>query len=385
MKRFIFSAIALMMAATACTESGLIDAPEFYGNAIVFDTYIGKTPMTKAENIDVDYLKGGAVAGAKLYAFTSKQLETPSRDYVDYDSPHLDGRLMWSNQAWGYQALKNGSWSAEEPYMPTGKDLAVVAYNLKADSCIDQDTRTSTEFDFTVNETVSEQVDLLVTPLTFVRENTNGDTSVPLRFYHLLSRIGFKVSANNPSDSEIVFESIEICGKFSTAGHVDMTLAMATPSTSTETIQLLGTRPVIQPSGNDYLDNFSLLGGKNFTTNAKDCYDAPNPIYPDGGSADNRFMMIIPGQVGDLTGEVTTPHIKVKYSLGGGDTRTSTVWLTDNNEKDGENMTFEAGKAYEFILTLSTATIDFSASVVEGGWDTDLNDNDTDDDEIPMT
>ena len=58
MKRFIFSAIALMVAATACTESGIVDMPEFYGNPIVFDTYIGKTPITKADNVDINYLKG---------------------------------------------------------------------------------------------------------------------------------------------------------------------------------------------------------------------------------------------------------------------------------------------------------------------------------------
>ena len=111
MKRFFFSVIALAAAATACTEGGVIDAPQFYNNAIVFDTYIGKTPVTKAESEDIDYLKLSAEAGggAQLYAFTC-----PARgsigyglpDYIEDDWTYLNGDLIYvggTSAHWSYQ------------------------------------------------------------------------------------------------------------------------------------------------------------------------------------------------------------------------------------------------------------------------------------------
>ena len=92
MKRFIFSAIALMVVTTACTESGLIDAPQFYGSRIAFDTYIGKAPITKAESVDLSYLESNASGGARVYAF---MCETGNRDLntIDFSSAYMDGRI----------------------------------------------------------------------------------------------------------------------------------------------------------------------------------------------------------------------------------------------------------------------------------------------------
>lgn len=370
MKRFIFSAIALMVAVTSCTESGLIDTPDFYGKAIVFDSYIGKTPVTKAENCDIDYLKMSETSGggAQLYAFTSPQ-GNRNRDYVDYNSPYLNGRLVFNNQTWAYKIQENNGWVVEEPFMPTDKDLAVVAYNLKADNAKYISNRKGlTQFDFTVADNAAEQVDLLATPLTFVAENPNGDTSVPLRFFHLLSRVGFKVLSTNGSDTQIKFKSIKLCGGFPKTGRVDLTQATATPATA-DFIELLGgSRPAILPlveGGNAYKYEYNLLTS-DFTIFANECTDEPHYI---GNDEDNRFMMIMPGRVSDLEGDVTTPHIQVVYALGDSDDMKSTIWLTENLKEDGANWNFEAGKAYEFVLKLATATIDFSAEVVEGGWD----------------
>ena len=100
MKRFFFSVIALAAAATACTEGGVIDAPQFYNNAIVFDTYIGKTPITKAESEDIEYLKLSAAAGggAQLYAFTCPARNSVgygNPDYADYTWTYLNGNLVY--------------------------------------------------------------------------------------------------------------------------------------------------------------------------------------------------------------------------------------------------------------------------------------------------
>ena len=92
MKRFFISTIALIVAVTACTESGLIDAPQFYNSEILFDTYIGKAPVTKAENIDLTYLETSSVGGAHLYAFMCDK-GNRNISNVDFSSAYLDGRL----------------------------------------------------------------------------------------------------------------------------------------------------------------------------------------------------------------------------------------------------------------------------------------------------
>ena len=44
MKKLIYSVIALAAVAVGCTKSEMIETPDFGGQAITFDTYIGKVP-----------------------------------------------------------------------------------------------------------------------------------------------------------------------------------------------------------------------------------------------------------------------------------------------------------------------------------------------------
>ena len=399
MKRFIFSAIALMVAATACTESGIIDMPEYYQNPIVFDTYIGKTLVTKAEDINVTYLQKATNQGGgiQVYAFTSPK-DNINRDNVDYSTPYLDGQLLYSNSSWMYY---KGD-TKDEPYMPFGKDLAFAAYNLKAEGTNSNPIITNvsddkTSFDYTVQNAVANQIDLLVTPLTFVTENPNGDTFVPLRFYHVLSRIGFKIQSTGGSETDKIFiSSIKLKGEFVRSGRVDMTVSIATPAASTgengSSIQLTDSnrKPSIAPLtevNNAYVYEYNLFGASDlpFEIDVNSC-KSPNaePIYT-GSDINNRYMMIMPGRVGnlpdnqdvvddDFTELTIPPYIEVKYQIGttysSASDMTAKIPLTQKYENDQEgNWIFESGKAYEFILKLTTATIDFSATVIPGDWD----------------
>ena len=65
-------------------------------------------------------------------------------------------------------------------------------------------------------------------------------------------------------------------------------------------------------------------------------------------------MMIVPGQ---------GTEIIVKYKIGGVQQKDAKLTLTTP---------FEAGKAYEFVFTLSTVEVGFNVNVTD--WDTDHND-----------
>ena len=389
MKRFFFSAIALMVAATACTESGIIDMPEFYGNPISFDTYIGKNPMTKADNVDINYLKGlgpnaSATVGAQVYAYLCESdVTNKSADIVDFSSAYLDGRLLWhddtdnNKDGWRYNIFKNNTWIVDEPYMPSGKDLAVVAYNLGAGICISDETPTG--FTFTVKDVVANQVDLLATPLTFVSESENGDTQVPIRFYHLLSRVGFKVLSTSDSATEIKISSIKLRGAFPKKGHISLISAIATPTTITAETNSIPAITAVTEKEEDETDSdiyayeYNLFGsGAEFSIASSACVSGTGkpgaqPIFNNksltatssdaeiNAAKNARYMMLMPGVQSNLSVEVT-------YKLEG--QSTSNVV----NVNIG-SINFQAGYAYEFVLKIATAAIEFSG-VVEGDWGT---------------
>lgn len=353
MKRFIFSAIALMVAATACTESGLIDSPEFYGSQIVFGTYIGKTPVTKAEDITLNYLETNVDGGAQVYSFmTEKDNRNP--DMVDFSTAYMDGRIVCvqptsgtTDGTWAYQEyykLPNATentWNSEDVYWPGDVDLAFAAYNLKANDCISNRvaTKTALSFDFEVKSTISEQVDLLVAPLTFVSEAPNDDTNVNLHFRHLLSRVGFSVIATSPNDNvDITISSLRLCGMFPQKGKVS----------------LKSTSAAIQAYEENYATYYDFFqSGQSFTVKSSVCGSTVSDnsrIH--AGNVNDRFMMLMPGQLDGA-------YIEVEYQLTGAEKRFAKVELG--------SMPLKAGFAYEFVLRVATASIEFSG-VVEGDW-----------------
>ena len=373
MKRFIFSTIAIAAIATACTESGLIDTPDFYANEITFDPYIGKPPVTKAEDISADYLKISSKEDPAfhVYAFLHKG------ETVDVKNPFMDKDVWFDPNAgeggsgvWRYDGLE---------YWPN-TPLAFVAYNSDAETSITSHP-SHTEFEFTVKDVVEQQVDLLAT--TFITnqiDSDEGNKNVNLVFKHLLSRVGFSVIPTTTSSNvDIAIRSIKIFGTFPSVGTVDLTLnreeVISEGETDAQDVKEI--RPYITPKTGTTVDHYSLFDGNDcFVINSADCKDettnakVAKPIYPnsvlhldqeewenrytalDDTDADNRYMMLIPCNPGADT------YIEVEYQLTSDIKRTAKVQL--------DNWVFKPGFAYEFILKVSTDSIDFEAQM--GGW-----------------
>ena len=70
-----------------------------------------------------------------------------------------------------------------------------------------------------------------------------------------------------------------------------------------------------------------------------------------------RYMMVIPSE----QGSAANAHLEVVYQLSEGDARTASVPLG--------NITFLPNTTYEFILSVSTSTIEFDAVLEETEWD----------------
>lgn len=344
MKRFIFSVIALMAAATACTESGLIDSPQHYGSQILFDTYIGKTPVTKAESIDLAYLEDVDNGGAHIYAFMSDK-ENANPNNIDFSSAYMDGRIVCTEETtetnqkvWEYQVVTlQNIWTTEDVYWPGDVNLAFVAY--KAEDYTPVANGDDFYFDFIIKDNISEQVDLLVSPLQFVSETVGKDTYVNLQFHHLLSRVGFSVIATNPNENvSITIHSMRLCGMFPKKGKVS----------------LKNTTASIQADETEYATYYDFFQeGESFTVKSSVCgSEVGDNSRIHTGDVEDRFMMLMPGQLDGA-------YIEVEYQLTGAEKRFAKVELG--------SMPLKAGFAYEFVLRVATASIEFSG-VVEGYW-----------------
>lgn len=391
MKRFYFLVVSVTLAITACTESGLVETPGLYANAIVFDTYIGKTPVTKAQSWEISQLRSGdngSGAGVHIYAFMCDN-EASLPNEADFSSTYLDGKLLdeasSSNAAqWKYYEEDNsGNWLPTDAYWPLDKKLAFAGYSLNAG--VNTSEGDITEFDFTVNSDVSLQRDLLVTPLKLISGEKNADTQVSLTFYHVLSRVGFKVLATDNSSAFINIKSVKLCGTFPTKGRVDLksTVPVIVPYTEgtdasyqnqyilpvgtttkfqiassecyvgTETNPGPGAKPIYD---NSALQNLALI--ENPTTQQTDAANQANQA-----ALNDRFMMLMPGTYANA-------YIEVEYILSGeSESHYAKISLDDKADDSLITWTFTKGKAYEFILKISTASIEFEA-VVGDVWGT---------------
>lgn len=96
MKKLIYSVIAFAAVAVGCTKSEMIETPDFGGQAITFDTYIGKVPTTKAQSVDLAYLQD-ANKGFHVSAFMHDQNAVPAPASIT--DPYMDKDVWWEGAA----------------------------------------------------------------------------------------------------------------------------------------------------------------------------------------------------------------------------------------------------------------------------------------------
>ncbi len=347
MKRFIYTTIALAAVAVGCTKSNIVDVPEVQKTPITFETYNGKTPVTKATDVTQATFEASTQAAP---AFNVKAFKPNGEGYMDEN--------VWYEAAtWKYDGLT---------YWPgDGSSLTFAAYGLNAASnvSLSSDGKTLT---YTVPASASSHADLVVaTPVT--QAATSGGT-VSLEFKHVLSRVGFRLTTIG-SGTSVKINNVILNGLFKNNGTVALTAGTTITPTDGTTL------------------SYSLFaeGEGPFETDGTTALTEA-PIH--SGTEANRYMMIIPGEVQDnmwtdpnITSKVgTDPYIYVDYELGGEERQAYIPLLYTVTAEDGSeskvNWNFEAGMAYEFIFEVSISQIKFTGVVED--WDEDHTDSTTD-------
>lgn len=399
MKKALFFVVALAAVAIGCTKSEVVKAPG-RGREIKFDTYVGKTPMTKAESADLAYVQRELAAGGgfQVYAFLHNAIpytpdpETGDTTYLNVSSvgtstAYMDKIVSWQGPELPDTTLgtpgHNGYWDYDGvvywPDHTTSRKLAFAAYGLNADVTVDgvkliqwesDETvagndkanhpagQSYTKFTYTVPSTVADQKDLLVAPFLVnqgLSENTEA-APVAINFKHLLSRIGYQVVANQTTDEvKIDIKEIKLVGKFPKSGKVDLKgTGVIEPI-----LDVVDTLYTFFPDSSHFVTTSNIVPTDIYANAGLTPIDSLGTVKTDAG---NRFLMIMPSQqdtvaVNGVLPEKTLPgaYIEVDYQLTDADPQKARVSL------DGWN--FAAGKSYTFIFKVSTYAIEFEVKV----------------------
>ena len=414
MKRFFFSLIALSAAVIGCTQSALLETPDLLSTEVGFNPYTGRTPVTKATEIaNANALN--ADGGFNILCFLNKagesprvyldarvtkagsvEAETPDSDVIEtiYSSsttqPSLTGAYngqlpadwtddketgtnasiwravsekqpdgTWSN--WKIsEILTGGYWDYPGtiywPDSQSSSTLSFVAFSSNVygpDYAIDTETETDRNdliewtkgtndedlIKFSVPEAVADQVDFLATSfLDGLSLNNTPSGMVNLYFKHMLSRVGFKLQANQDNNVLITVSDVTLSGTMPTSG----TLAIKNTSAPVLT--------QIAPAEGTTTSYKLMEGWSNFKKqSSKNADQIVNQTS--GANIEDCYMMIMPHTS-------TNDKIHVTYQLQGAEEKQASVDLAGFN--------FVAGKAYEFVLKVSTSSIEFY--VEESDW-----------------
>ena len=380
MKRFCFMTIALAAVAVGCTKSGLIESPQTYETPISFEPYTGKSPVSKATVENETSLKAGGfhvtgfIEGADGAIVTAASSTNPTPYYLDKD-------VVWgtpagaSSETWFYNEAK---------YWPEGEKLSFVAYGLNVntggegtifDNIVDaSDYKDYAKFTYSVPTVVANQKDLVISPLMVNKDNTSGTIAVQL--YHVLSRVGFKVLPLGNAGVNVVIKSVKLKGDFVEGATFDLTEAVSVSDNTVsykKTPESASTAVSYDLFGNGYTkeaESSTNTHGFVATSVASTSASAlpifyncdfelgtsykPGDEKPTSGASDtDRFMMIMPQTIENA-------EVEVIYHLTDDVERVATIPIGDTTSKE---FTFAAGKAYEFVFTISTVAVGFNVEV----------------------
>lgn len=320
----IFVMAALSLAAISCTKSDVLDSPVM-DQKISFNTYLGRAPQVKAAVIDNTNIKDH---GLKVVALKNVKGSDENTYSTDYNSLYINDNLTWEKTV--VDGTETYSWScSKDYYWPIDESpLTFGAYGLNAKDYISEIATNNVSFKYTVPAEIGKQQDLVV-----AESSTNNTGVVPLNLNHVLSRIGFQVS----SDQKITINNLSLAGKFVKEAEIKLI-----PATDEKYLNLY-------TQTEEYQDGYSVVSSSSSVS-----FNATSAAVP--VLADN-YLMIIPQNV--------TSDMKIVGQYQVGDDNSTKNFEITLKEFDTNKIlhAFESGKAYEFVLNVTSAKIQFSVEV----------------------
>lgn len=298
--------------------------------------------------------------GFYVYGYLNQTDGATTKTSVYLDNKHVtsadgtnwsygDQIVYWpeasSTSTLSFVAYSANAWGAdEEP--DAANDSA------KDDNIVWADGKEGEEFIFTVPDAIDSQVDLVATAmqknlsLNSGSDKVSSTGQVTLNFHHLLSRVGFKVQTS--TSKPVTITDITLKGRMQTQG----TLNLINGAEGDE-------EPALTPIGDKVVKEYSYVSSPTGVT-ISGAKETPQPVY----SGTNKYLMIMPHSLLASESGVGSDHsINVSYKVGDSD------YINKVSAVLPLSIVFEAGKAYEFILKLSTSSLSFD--VQEEPWNTE--------------
>lgn len=362
MKKLFLSLVALAAVLASCSKSDVVNVP-FENIPITFNPYSGRTPEVKSTSF--------ASSQDSLDTFTFHAM-----GFLNENSLYMD-KVVKREAATDENGDNIKIWNYEGvAYWPGTNELEFLAYGLNTkyngnnNVTLAEDNRS---LNVVVPTNIYDQRDLLVAGAqTKAYSTAQGGGTVNLVFKHMFARIQFTLKTVSKKPVDVSIEDLYIKGSFSQSGTVDLTSAtpaiVADAATADVVYSLISKKDNESFTGNaaegtPIFDNSSLWNKVTNNTNAEtdDYYEAvenANTITAET-NADQRYMMIIPS-------DSHNAGLYVQYFLPYAGTMDKDMTTPDVVEPiDLSKVKFEAGKSYNFVLEVTTNSIDFSVEITD--------------------
>lgn len=361
-KRLILGMAALAaVTLTSCQKDQVINqVPQ--EQAIEFNTYLGRDAQTKGKITTTESIK---TSGFGVYAYYTGE-ETYATKYASSSSsttvfnPNFmsNQKVTYTSPNWVYNPIK---------YWPNTDNhkVSFIAYaphyalnNATVELSLDSDKGTP-KITYKIPEDQTSHEDLVVAPLK--NDLTKETGSVSLRFFHALSRIGFKVKSDGDysSNAKITLKSITLSGPFYTEGVLELYETdgdIQVPSTNAYW-DLDDNKKATSPSFRSYTVTKDVEVTNVLKSVSEPASDKKN---------ESNYIMVIPQNFSG-TPETDKISIKVVYDVEykiAADAGSMDGKITNTVTKTTP-VTFQPGKAYTFNLSIGMTGVTFSDIVVE--------------------
>ena len=340
MKRKLFLGLLASAAVsfTACQKDEVISQiPQ--DNAIGFGTYVGRDAQTKASVSTLETMKNDN-KGFGVYAYYTGGTNWESAMNTATPTFFTNQQVKWSTSiapaGWDYETKKY--WPGESNNYKISF-FAYAPYEEETDNTGDLITTLSSSsttgdpsIKYTVPETVSNQIDLLVAdPVTDTYYKDDNGGTVSFTFNHVLSRIGFKVKTAR-DDYKITIKEITVSGKFYTSGTLNLNSGEWTNQSVAK-----------NNSETEIATDYTVSEFNNKATNLRNTNGLD--ITKDG-----HYIMVIPTTLNTDDKNVSVTVIYNYAYKVSNDTYAAEV---ENTTATGSvKVNFEKGNAYNLVMTL---------------------------------
>ena len=341
-KKF-FMGIAAMAALTlvSCSSDDLnsLSDNSSKNEAISFDGYLGRSAVavngSRGSVLDIPALigkdKGFGVFG----------------NYNEKTGTVYGENLFQNQQVYSTSSASPAEWTySPKKYWPTEGHidfLAYAPYDVNTGLNTTPDGKKTSSINFTVENTVTKQKDLLwANAGDQTKEKNSGANKVKFTFNHALAKIGYKVKLNNAySNATITLTKITLAGSadenknaFYTAGTIDLSKTSSTGLWTT--------------SSTDAKQNFEWFS----STQKLGTTDYSNPA--------TDYLFVIPQDFSKTEEGADKLYVIVGYTIkyNNGETAEMISTVSSQIKKN-----FEQGMAYMINLTIGLTPIEFEATV----------------------